>query len=313
MVDYTYKLNLDEPTELGSKFKSRSRGIGAQPEKEEPQVDGWADMFYGLLQGYFGDEDEAKKVLTTAPDQPSYDMDEALETLKGVNLPSRISEPVIEGAPEKPEMVEPEGVTVKTEMSKEEADYETGKKIREQILKNQGIMSKPDADGVQPTDGKVYSSPDEMSDLEILARTIEAEAGVEEYTGKVAVGAVIANRAASGKYGEGIKGVILKKGQFSPWNAWTGYAKGEQGRDMMSLVPSEDSYKAAMSILKGEYEDETGGATHYVNPDVSKPKWYDVMKGRKRGVVTIGDHVFGNADSNTTYDGKSWILKEEEE
>jgi len=87
MVDYTYKLDLDEPTELSSKFKPLSRGIGVQPKKEEePEADGWADMFYGLLQGYFGDEDEAKKVLTTAPDQPSYDMDDALQTLKGVNL-----------------------------------------------------------------------------------------------------------------------------------------------------------------------------------------------------------------------------------
>lgn len=172
-----------------------------------------------------------------------------------------------------------------------------------------GIMSKPSAVGVQPTDGKVYNSPDEMTDLEILARTIEAEAGVEEYSGKVAVGAVIANRAASGKYGKGIKGVILKKGQFSPWNSWTGYAKGEQGRDMMKLVPSEESYKAAMSILKGEYEDETGGATHYLDPRLRKPDWFKTMQNRKRGTVKLGTHVFGNADSDKTYDGKSWILK----
>jgi hypothetical protein len=87
------------------------------------------------------------------------------------NIPSRISEPVLEGAPEKPEMGsrEPYELEVdtignealdssgKTEMSKEEADYETGKKLREEALKNQSIMSKPSddsADGVQPTRGK---------------------------------------------------------------------------------------------------------------------------------------------------------------
>ena len=86
------------------------------------------------------------------------------------NIPSRISEPVIEGAPEKPEMGsrEPYELEVdtignealdssgKTEMSKEEADYETGKKLREEALKGKGIMAPTDgvADGVQPTDGK---------------------------------------------------------------------------------------------------------------------------------------------------------------
>ena len=182
MVDYTYKLDLDEPVEMGSRFKQEPRkGIGAQPKKEEPEVDGWADMFYGLLQGYFGDEDEAKKALTTAPEKPSYDMDDALQTLKGVNLPSRISEPVLEGAPEKPEMGsrEPFELEVDTignealdrngmrlvdvtdteegKLSNEEALFEMGKQIREETIKTEGLMSKPDdvsADGVQPTRGK---------------------------------------------------------------------------------------------------------------------------------------------------------------
>jgi hypothetical protein len=182
MVDYTYKLDLDEPVQMGSRFKQEPRkGIGAQPKKEEPEADGWADMFYGLLQGYFGDEDEAKKALTTAPEKPSYDMDDALQTLKGVNLPSRISEPVLEGAPEKPEMGsrEPFELEVDTignealdrngmrlvdvtdteqgKLSNEEALFEMGKQIREETIKTEGLMSKPDdvsADGVQPTRGK---------------------------------------------------------------------------------------------------------------------------------------------------------------
>jgi spore germination cell wall hydrolase CwlJ-like protein len=174
-----------------------------------------------------------------------------------------------------------------------------------------------DAGGVQLPDGKVpeyrvYESPDEMSDVEILARTIEAEARGESYKGKIAVGATIANRAAAGSYGEGIKGVILKEGQFSPWNSYTGYAKGEQGKDMMKLKPSEGAYKAAMSILSGKYEDPTGGATHYVNESVSKPDWLDDMKGRQRGTKSIGRHTFGNADSETTYDGKRWVINRDD-
>jgi predicted chitinase len=99
------------------------------------------------------------------------------------NIPSRISEPVIEGAPEKPEMGsrEPYELEVdtignealdssgKTEMSKDEADYETGKKLREEALKGKGIMAPTDggADGVQPTDGK-----DLPWDLEQLTKDI---------------------------------------------------------------------------------------------------------------------------------------------
>jgi spore germination cell wall hydrolase CwlJ-like protein len=182
-----------------------------------------------------------------------------------------------------------------------------------------GLMAKPyDADRMREeneplTDFKIpeykeYSSPDEMSDLEILARTIEAEARGEPFEGKIAVGAVIANRAASGSYGNNIKGVILRKGQFSPWNKYTGHAGGRQGKDMMKYRASRDSYKAANAILTGMYEDPTNGSTHYVNESVAEGQsWIQTMKNRKRGTVTIGNHLFGNADSNKKYDGKKYI------
>jgi len=173
-----------------------------------------------------------------------------------------------------------------------------------------GLMARPDV-SIDTPEYREYNSPDEMSELEILARTIEAEAGVEGYDGKVAVGATIANRAASGRYGKGIKGVILKRGQFSPWNSVTGYAKGEQGKDMLSLQPSEDAYLAAQSILSGDYEDITNGATHYLNPKVSRPNWLDDMLDSKQGTVQIGQHLFGNADGKS-YDGKSWVIARNE-
>ena len=185
-----------------------------------------------------------------------------------------------------------------------------------------GIMSKPDSASIDAAvmdavESDVMQTPtlvseeytqaiDEMSDMEILARTIEAEAAGEGYKGKLGVGATIANRAAAGRYGDDVKGVILKEGQFSPWNSYTGYAKGEQGKDMLNLKPSKESYKAAAAILSGDYKDPTGGATHYVNQNVSKPDWLDEMKGRKVGTTKIGRHLFGNADSETTYDGSAW-------
>ncbi len=187
--------------------------------------------------------------------------------------------------------------------AEENAKYRESMGITQSLTSSGGMLSAKDDQESAPMTAEIK----EMSEMEILARTIEAEAATENYTGKIGVGATIANRAASGKYGDGIKGVILKKGQFSPWNSYTGYAKGEQGKDMLNLKPSDDSYKAAAAILAGDYQDPTGGATHYVNESISKPDWLDEMKNQKRGTKKIGRHLFGNADSNKTYDGKDWI------
>lgn len=143
-----------------------------------------------------------------------------------------------------------------------------------------------------------YKSPDEMSDLEILARTIHEEAKGESDKGKLAVGAVIANRVKAQSWmGKNLKEVILKPYQFSPWNSWTGAAGGRQGKEMLGVAakPSEASYEAARKILSGEYEDPTGGATHFVNPkekeDVS---WYEPFS--KNEPMRIGNHQFGSPD-----------------
>lgn len=190
--------------------------------------------------------------------------------------------------------------------AEENAKYRESMGITQSLTSSGGLLSAKDDQESAPMTAEIK----EMSEMEILARTIEAEAATENYTGKIGVGATIANRAASGKYGDGIKGVILKKGQFSPWNSYTGYAKGEQGKDMLNLKPSDDSYKAAAAILAGDYQDPTGGATHYVNESISKPDWLDEMKNQKRGTKKIGRHLFGNADSNKTYDGKDWITSQ---
>ena len=78
------------------------------------------------------------------------------------------------------------------------------------------------------------------------------------------------------------------------------------------MAPSKDSYEAAKKILSGDYTDPTDGAVHYLNPRKSKPDWYDDFKEQDRGTIKIGRHEFGNADSNKTYDGKSWVLRRTE-
>lgn len=134
---------------------------------------------------------------------------------------------------------------------------------------------------------------EDMDEREMLAKTIEAEAGNQDFTGKLAVGEVISNRVQTGRWGDSLESVILARGQFSPWNSVTGYAGGKQGRDMNKLRPSEDAYKAADAILSGEYEPITNGALNYfaIIPGVSeKPAWAN------DSFIKLGDHYFGKAD-----------------
>jgi len=131
------------------------------------------------------------------------------------------------------------------------------------------------------------------SDLEtrtLLAKTIQAEAGGEDYEGKLAVGSVIANRVKSKGYGNSYENVILAPGQFSAWNSVTNYAKGEGGLNMDLIKPSEDAYKVADAILSGSYESPVGDATHYYNPAVADPNWGEKAGGDWQG---IGNHIFG--------------------
>ena len=128
---------------------------------------------------------------------------------------------------------------------------------------------------------------DDLSDTELLARTLEAEAGNQGFQGMLAVASVIRNRAGSK---ENIRATILKPGQFSAWNSFTGFANGAQGQNMKTIQPSDNAYAAANSAFGVGFEDPTGGATHYYNPDLANPTW-----GAQRGGNwnKIGDHVFG--------------------
>jgi hypothetical protein len=129
-------------------------------------------------------------------------------------------------------------------------------------------------------------------DRELLARILTAEAGNQGPIGMTAAGNVIMNRANTPGYGDGVRGVIMKPGQFSPMNSVTGYARGEQGQNIDALRPSETAYMVADSLLQGTAGDITGGATHFFNPDISNPSW-----AQGKDFTRIGDHVFGRADA----------------
>lgn len=136
--------------------------------------------------------------------------------------------------------------------------------------------------------------PDNERDL--LALTLQAEAGGEGYQGMLAAGSVVANRVKTGKYGVGFGGVITKQGQFSYLNGVTGYNGGEGAIDPSNIKVSDEAYAAADAIMSGNYTDQTGGATHYYNDSVADPAWGANRAGGSW--VRVGNHVFGSPDGN---------------
>lgn len=113
------------------------------------------------------------------------------------------------------------------------------------------------------------------TDYELLARLISAEARGEDYSGQVAVGAVVLNRVEHPSFPDSVSGVIYQNGAFSCLY------------DGQWHEPIADSaYKAARDALNGM--DPSGGAIYYYNPATATNKWI-----RSRPVITtIGRHIF---------------------
>ncbi|MCR5502194.1 MAG: cell wall hydrolase [Lachnospiraceae bacterium] len=82
------------------------------------------------------------------------------------------------------------------------------------------------------------------SELEWLAATIQAEAGGESYTGKLAVGSVIMNRVKSSAFPNTIVGVITQNMQFASYRS----GKVEL---IISRGPNSACIQAAQEVLNG--------------------------------------------------------------
>lgn len=113
-------------------------------------------------------------------------------------------------------------------------------------------------------------------DLKILASIINAEAGVEPYEGKIAVGNVIMNRVNHPEFPDTIKEVVYQRGQFSPVSDGS-----------IQKEPNEDSIKAAREVLNGRRVINKN-VLYFYDPRIATSKWIFTRK-----VVTkIGDHAF---------------------
>jgi len=138
---------------------------------------------------------------------------------------------------------------------------------------SQSFVTQPLLDTVAP-----------LTDDRLAALTIYLEARGESFAGKLAVAAVIRNRINAKYQSDGtVKGTVLKRLQFQPWN----HATPEDVRHRISESRMQDSLLAWRMVQDGRKIVQ--GALLFYNPRlVETPRW--AMVSHK--VASIGGHEF---------------------
>lgn len=147
---------------------------------------------------------------------------------------------------------------------------------------------------------------------DLLIRTVFGEAAQEPPQGQAAVAHVILNRAKAGRYGgNDVPDVVFAPNQFEPWQTRSG--------ELFALSPDSPDYQrigsVVDSVLSGA-QDPTGGATHFLNPDIVRQRRGGSLPGwaQSQGQA-IGRHTFfapegrvGKMDqaATTIQPGQSW-------
>ncbi|MEH7072773.1 spore cortex-lytic enzyme [Neobacillus drentensis] len=114
-----------------------------------------------------------------------------------------------------------------------------------------------------------------QNDIQLMSNAVYGESRGEEYTGQVAVAAVILNRVSHTSFPNTVAGVIYQPGAF------TAVADGQ-----INLTPNATAKKAVMDAINGW--DPSGGAIYYFNPDTATSGWIWSRPQIKR----IGKHIF---------------------
>lgn len=147
-----------------------------------------------------------------------------------------------------------------------------------------GYSARQTLDGVElfNLDG-IAPELEALSEVELLALMVVAEAGNQPLAGRVAVAMVAMERVKlRPRYGSGLRGVLLKPYQFSTFN-------GDHWRRFVDYVPA---YTALAELAVGRFlNSPVAGSTHYLRYDVlPEPKWteaqFSVYVGR------VQDHLF---------------------
>ena len=126
---------------------------------------------------------------------------------------------------------------------------------------------------------ELRSSEPGSRELECLAAGIYFESKSEPLIGQLAVGEVIANRAASGRFPSSYCGVLTQRGQFS-------FVRG--GR-WPSVARSSKQWKTAVAIARivdQDLKDSAADKALFFHARRVSPGW------RLKRVASIGNHVF---------------------
>ena len=159
------------------------------------------------------------------------------------------------------------GETIEAIAAREKAQKEAQVKA----ASNSTTASAVAATGSVATPTTTASVSADTSDVVLLAALIQAEAGTQPFEGQVAVGNVVTNRLATGRYGNSLYSVIFAKSQFGP-------AGNGQVAQIVANGPKSTCVAAAQAALGGT--NYVGTATHFRN-----------VKSGNPGIV-IGAHVF---------------------
>lgn len=138
-----------------------------------------------------------------------------------------------------------------------------------------------------------------LSELEVLVLTLHHEASGEGRRGMLAVGCVIRNRAAWGKWGPTLRDACLAFKQFSCWRpagGTTNYGRLVMHADALRAGRRPPVLQAAFDCAQAvlaDVEDETRGADHYFAPAAMLPKGrVPAWAAGVTPTATIGGHVF---------------------
>lgn len=165
------------------------------------------------------------------------------------------------------------------------------KRAAEQAEYMKPYQPMPAQSEVQPTApaGQPVASPNipaNLSDDDLLVRTVWGEARGETPLGQQAVAAVARNRARAS--GQSLREVLLAQNQFEPWN-------NPQTRDqLLKLDTNSPEYQAIAQSVLNTQNDPTGGATHFYSPKAQEALGRPAPSWATGQGTDIGNHRFYN-------------------
>lgn len=145
-------------------------------------------------------------------------------------------------------------------------------------------------------------------EIQCLATNIYHEARGESLEGKIAVAHVTVNRVWDHRYPDTVCDVVYQARYYVNWKGnrvprrhqcqFSWYCDGKSDDIVLAdrygnaIVPNvrawRQSMQVAQGVLEGIYPDNTGGATHYFNPDLADPHWQKVYNH----VAVVDNHAF---------------------